>query len=277
METLTHRSLGCLCSGHLLVLGKDIGNRPKGSDTVWVNLLMALSVMELNVLELSSVVESRNIPVELADPAVNGREAGADITQIALEVLHVDRVEADDSSEQSDISLGDLIAEEVGLRGGLLLRKMSLNLVERAKERSDSLFVGFLSGCKAGLVHAVVDVIIDPFIGSIDISLQGLGEQVHLLELLWEDIIELGIEHADNFSALLLLALANNAVLGVSYFVADNQLGLLVEQNGDCESSGIVRIIREVDLANVGEVRVQRIGDSVLPGDLFIRSSEPPA
>lgn len=204
--TLTNRSLGCLCGGHLLVLGKDIGNRSKRSDTEWVDLLVALSVVELDVLELSSFVESRNIPIELSDPAVNGREARADITQIALKVLHIDRVETNDSGEQSNISFGDLITEEIGLRGSLLLDKVSLNLVERGEEGGDGLFVGFLRGCKAGLVHAVVDVIIDPFIGGIDLGLQGLREQVHLLELLWEEIIELGIEHADNLSTLFLLA-----------------------------------------------------------------------
>jgi hypothetical protein len=62
-----------------------------------------------------------------------------------------------------------------------------------------------------------------------------------------------------------------------SYLVADDQLGLLVEEDWDRESACIVRVIREVYLAEVSELRVQGIGDGVLSRELLIGSSESPA
>jgi hypothetical protein len=62
-----------------------------------------------------------------------------------------------------------------------------------------------------------------------------------------------------------------------SYLVADYQLSLLVEEDWDRESACIVRVIGEVYLADMGELRVQGIGDSVLSRELLIGSSESPA
>ena len=62
-----------------------------------------------------------------------------------------------------------------------------------------------------------------------------------------------------------------------SYLVADDQLGLLVEEDWDRESACIVRVIGEVYLADVGELWVQGIGDGVLSRELLIGSSESPA
>ena len=42
----------------------------------------------------------------------------------------------------------------------------------------------------------------------------------------------------------------------VSYLVAYDQLGLLVEENRDGEPARVIWIIGEVDLSDMGEVRV---------------------
>ena len=59
------------------------------------------------------------------------------------------------------------------------------------------LFVGFLGGGEAGFVHAIVDVVVRPFVGFLDFSLKGFWKEVNLCILLWEDAIKLGVEHAN--------------------------------------------------------------------------------
>jgi hypothetical protein len=63
----------------------------------------------------------------------------------------------------------------------------------------------------------------------------------------------------------------------ISYLVADDQLCLLVKEDWDGKSACVVRVIGEVDLADVGELRVQRIRDGVLARQLLISSRESPA
>jgi len=46
---------------------------------------------------------------------VQRRIARADIADVALEMLHVDRVETDDGGVQADISFGDVLAVIVRL------------------------------------------------------------------------------------------------------------------------------------------------------------------
>ena len=53
---------------------------------------MALGVVPLDVLELRRLDEGRVVPVEVAQPGVDGGVAGADIADVALEVLDVDRL-----------------------------------------------------------------------------------------------------------------------------------------------------------------------------------------
>lgn len=160
--------------------------------------------MELDVLKVSGIPESRDLPIQPAHPTVNSRESRTDITQIALEMLHVDRVKPNDGGVESDISLGDLVTEEIRLRGGLLLDEVGFNLVERGEERCYSFLVGFLRGCKTGFVYAVIDVVVDPFVGGINLGLEGLGEEVDFLVLLGKDIVEFMVKHADDFGALVL-------------------------------------------------------------------------
>lgn len=160
--------------------------------------------MELDVLKVSGIPESRDIPIQPAHPTVNSRESRADITQIALEMLHVDRVKPNDGGVESDISLGDLVAEEIRFRGRLLLGEVGFNLVERGEERCHGFLVGFLRGCETGFVYAIIDVVVDPFVGGIDLGLEGLGEEVDFLVLLGKNIVEFMVKHADDFGALVL-------------------------------------------------------------------------
>lgn len=51
---------------------------------------MALGVVPLDVLELRRVIKGGVVPVEVAHPAVDVGVAGADVADVALEVLDVD-------------------------------------------------------------------------------------------------------------------------------------------------------------------------------------------
>lgn len=66
---------------------------------------MTLGVMILDVLKLSRVFECRHVPVQVAHPLVEVRISGANITNVALEMLHIHRIEANNRGVQTNISL----------------------------------------------------------------------------------------------------------------------------------------------------------------------------
>lgn len=66
------------------------GNRER------VDLRVATSVVPLDVIKLRGVVERRLIPVQVTHPLVQKRVSGADIPNVALEVLDVDGVETNE-------------------------------------------------------------------------------------------------------------------------------------------------------------------------------------
>lgn len=107
--TIMYSSQLLLCSNgsHFFVFRKNIWDRPDRSNSKLIDLLMTLGIVFLNVLKIRRLPERRNIPVKATHPAMNGRVSGANITDVALEVLHVDGVKADNSREKSDIDLGD--------------------------------------------------------------------------------------------------------------------------------------------------------------------------
>lgn len=74
---------------------------------------MTCRIMLLNVLKLRRVVEGRNVPVELTHPFMQCWITRADLPEIALEVLVVDGVEADNGCVEADISFGDVAAKIV--------------------------------------------------------------------------------------------------------------------------------------------------------------------
>jgi hypothetical protein len=109
---------------------------------------MAFSVMLLDVLKLRRVLEGRVVPVQVPHPLVQGRIPAADVTDVALEVLDVDGVEADQRCEEAHIGFGYVrCGEEVRCRG---LRQGFLESVERVEEGCDVFRVRFLGavGCQ---------------------------------------------------------------------------------------------------------------------------------
>ena len=133
--------------------------------------------MPLDVLKLSGVLERRVIPVQLPHPFVQMRVAGADVSQIGLEVLNVHAVKSNDGGEQAYVSFGDAVVE---VEFSLALRKVLLCLIEAIEERGDRFLVRLLCCSETRLVDTVVYVVIRPVINLFDLLLEVRGEEVDL-------------------------------------------------------------------------------------------------
>jgi len=190
------------------------------------------------------------------------RVAGADVADVALEVLDVDGVKADDGRVQAHIGLGDVGAVVVRAAAVLgVLGEMGLGAVERLEQRVHVLLVRFLRRGEAGLVHAVVDVVVGPVVGGVDFLLEILGQQVDVAVLRGQQVVELRVHHADDLGG----------------FVADDGFFLLVPERGHCEAAAVVLVDLEVELAEVGVVWVEGVFGYVLTRDILAFFDETPA
>lgn len=142
-------------SPDLLIFLHDIRDRPSGHNTLTdrehiskyspldlsvahddhrstyerIYIRVARHVMLLDMLKFRRVLECRHIPVQISEPAVDGRISATDVANVALEVLDVDCVEADDGHEEADVCFGKLgtEVEGSGCCGG---REVGFGLVE---------------------------------------------------------------------------------------------------------------------------------------------------
>ena len=80
------------------------------------------------MIELGRILEGGNVPVKFPQPIVDGREATTDVLEVALEVLHVHWIEADDGGIETNIRFSQGIAEHIG---SFASRQMRLHLLER--------------------------------------------------------------------------------------------------------------------------------------------------
>ena len=72
---------------------------------------MRLTIILLDMLEISRLLNPRHIPIEVLQPAVEARVAVSDTPEHELEVLLVDGVEADEGRVELDVGF-------CGVRGG---------------------------------------------------------------------------------------------------------------------------------------------------------------
>lgn len=100
----------------------------------------------------------------------------------------------------------------------------------------------------------IVDVVVCPFIGLFNLLLQILWEELDLLVLLWQQLVEFMVEHADDLTGL----------------IADNGLLLLVPESWDGEACRVVFIRSEIDVAQMSEILVQRIWGGILARHLLV-------
>jgi len=61
------------------------------------------------------------------------------------------------------------------------------------------------------------------------------------------------------------------------YLIADDSVGLLIEENWDGKPTSVVWFVGEIDFSNMGIFRMQRVGNGVLPREIFIGSSKAPS
>jgi hypothetical protein len=66
-------------------------------------------------------------------------------------------------------------------------------------------------------------------------------------------------------------------ICGRYYLVADDSASLLVEEDWDGETASVVWVLGEVDITQVGEVLVQRVGNGVLARQVLVGSNEAPS
>jgi len=79
-----------------------------------------------------------------------------DATQVALEVVVVDEVEAHQGREEGPVRLGDAVAAKVAF-----LAEHALPVAQRVEEFGDGVLVGGLLPSKARAVNAVVDRLVE--------------------------------------------------------------------------------------------------------------------
>jgi hypothetical protein len=183
--------------------------------------------MVLDVLKFRRVLERRYVPVQMPHPLVEVWIASADVANVALEVLYVDRIEAHDGGVETDVSFGD-----GGRRKEVRSRRLGearFEAIEGFEELSNCFCVCFFGPdglwsvekmsivtphvrCKTGFVYSIVHVVVHPFVHFLNVLSQLLGEKVHLLVLVLDYIVKSGVEHSNDLTT----------------FVAHNPVRLLV-------------------------------------------------
>lgn len=68
--------------------------------------------MLLDVLEAGGLLEARDLPVQQSQPIMDVWVVVSDHSNVALEVLDIDRVESDDGGEQTEVGLSQLVADQ---------------------------------------------------------------------------------------------------------------------------------------------------------------------
>ena len=165
---------------------------------------------------------------------------------------------------------------------------MCLHLVEGGEQGCDGLLVGLLCRGESGLVNAIVHVVVDPFVGGVNFGAMGSRVEVQLLVLLGKEIVEFIVEHADNLGALLrgLFSWRSSlyfewrrkiGIQGDAYLIAYNPAGLLIEEHWDSKATRIVGVIGEVDITEMSELLVKRVGNGVLAGQVLVGGDKAPS
>jgi hypothetical protein len=201
--------------------------------------------------------------------------SATDIAEVALKVLDVDGVEADDGCEEADVLLCQAVAEVERAVG---LCEVCFCAIKRGEERCDGLFVRFLGSrwwlvriygncgwqnirSKARFVDTIVDVVVSPLVSFLDLGLQVLGKENNVLVLVIEQVVKLGVEHANDLARL----------------VADNGILLGVIKRGHRESAFVVLVHVKVDVTQVSEALVDRVRTNILARLVVLGGGKAPA
>lgn len=102
-------------------------------------------------------------------------------------------VEADKGHEQTNVDFGQLVAEPVGPIPLLLGSEVSLGAIEGLKEGDDVALVGVLRCGEARLVDAIVDLVVGPLVGLVDLLAEVLWVGVEAAVLFLDEVVKLRI------------------------------------------------------------------------------------
>jgi hypothetical protein len=107
----------CFYARHLIFLCKNIWQRTNWRNLVLIDLPVALRIVLLDVIKLCRILERRVVPVQVPHPLVKIGVATPNVTNVALEVLYVDGVEAHNRGVKTNIGFRDCGRGEE-IRGG---------------------------------------------------------------------------------------------------------------------------------------------------------------
>lgn len=235
---------------------------------------MAPRIMPLDVLKLRGLPKGVMHPVQIAQPPMQSGISRANIPNIALEMLDVDGVEADKRHVQPYVCLCELFAKVVGafLAGEVLLRA-----VERLKEGVDVTLIGFRCGGKARFVDAVVDKVVGPGVGVVDLAAQRFRVQLDGAVLVVEEVIELELLVYFSYKGGWGIYLRAKHAQNLGALIINNPPALLVVQHRDGKPPLVVPLALKVHVPQVREVLVQRIRNHLLARLVLVLSDEAPA
>lgn len=111
------------------------------------------------------------------------------------------------------------------------------------------------------LIHAIVNIVVNPLIQLVNLTSQSLGQQIHAAILLVQQIVKHMVEHANDLTAL----------------IVDDAFLNLVVQSGDSETALVVWILLEVDVAEMCVGLVERVRSDVLARELLVARCKAPA
>lgn len=219
---------------------------------------MASGIVVFDMFKLRRAAESIYLPVQLSQPPMKRWIAGADISDVTLEMLGVDGVETHYRYVQPHVCFGDLCPIVVRAGRGA---EVFVGAVEGGEKVADGGFVYFLLGCNAALVDPVVDVVVSPLICFLDLSAQILRQKIDDGVLLGEKFVEFGIQHTDNLAGL----------------VVDDPVRLCVIENGNREASRKIGVYGEVEVGQPSVIGMDRVRADVLAGKQLILCGKAPA
>ena len=240
--------------GHFTIIQRlDIRHRPFRNHKFLARLRLRFrtQIPPLEIRKVHRIPERAPIerlppvPVQVPQPPTQPRVVVPDHLQIAHEDVVVGDVEPDQGGVQPDVRFGDVRAEQV--RVVPWLPEVCFQAIQRFEERIQVRFIGLLGRCEASLVHAVVNRVVDPLVHLINLPSQPLRIKpapglLLFAQMLGQQGVEFGIEHADDLAAL----------------VVHNRLRLLVPQRGHGEAPFVPRIGLLVQLLHLREA-VQRV------------------
>ena len=224
----------------LLILRRPLLNnrsRPLWHDPLRIDAGVALRITHLDVRKVRRLLEPLVLPVQELEVAIQDRVIMPYRAEIALEMLHVDGVEADQRGVQLEIDLGEMLAEQERLRGvgGEGVR----GLLQGAEDDLDVGVVRLLVAGEAGLVHAQVQLWHEPGVDRVDLGAEGFRVEVEELEAVLRVVVVAGDVGVEGRVEL------PHDLFGL---VVDDPFGLLVPEDRHGEGPVVVRSVFAVDL-----------------------------